>query len=207
MTKKIVLSFLVLGVSFGIWYLIGNRSTLTTSSPMGTYSVVLRDDLISPILFETLVKFEVTKGGKEFLDATYLNGGDTSLGFLERFPAHKWIGDSALFFESRGYSDSDKTDVTIVNESGRHLRYIRFTGQDIVLVFDLTPGQKIGFVTRAQKHNKWFQLRGEFSDNSQISREFDFTSDDGVLNVNSCSVIRVFQSEINISVGSLKACE
>lgn len=207
MAKKIVLSFIVLGIAIGIWHLIQHRSTLTTSSPTGEYSVVLRDELISPILFETLVKFEVTKRGNEFLRSTYLNGWDGALGFQERFPSHNWIEDSALLFESRGYSDSDKAGFEVVNDSGLHLKYLRFTGLDILLVFDLPPGERIGFVTRAQKDNKWFQLSVEFSDNSQIKREFDFTVDDGVLNVNSCSVIRVFKSDVNISVGSLNACE
>jgi hypothetical protein len=164
--RFLLLVLCLVTTSVGLSYALG-RSTaagarswkITTTSPTGAYSLTLTGRNDPPPLGDYQTGFHsagysVAKSGREFIPTEGLyRGGSYDAYFLNQYPVQEWVGDSAIRFgPPRELPDDQCDEVTVQNESGQTLKFVRLDAARVekYLIFDLAPGAKVKLVTYPQ---------------------------------------------------------
>lgn len=141
---------------------------LTTQSPNGTYTVELTGNKRAPRFpgVEHQTNFNLIKNGEYLIKSAHVDGYDWfDSDFAGMYPEHKWDSDFILRFsrdvvEAKKHSDS----LSILNSTSKHLKYLKITIRDMLLVFEMPPKSKMSLQVPHQEWISWVWGDGEFSD-------------------------------------------
>jgi hypothetical protein len=117
------------------------------------------------------VRFSLSKNGESVLTDKPLHSGDWfDPSFAMLYPQHKWESDNVLhFYREEYFSHGTPSTITVVNNSGRAINYLRVTSVDTFLLFDVPAGSKTDLPVSPPRGNvRWVSVGGEFSEEQRI---------------------------------------
>lgn len=148
---------------------------LASSSAEGTYTVLLtgRPERPRVPVVVNSVWFRVLKGNDVFIGERYLHSGDWfDPSFSILYPNHAWVSANTLHFYREEYFQRGRScKVVIENHSGRLIKYLKVTSDDIYLLFDLQPRSASSVNISPPRGSIIFiGAEGEFSDGGSIQK-------------------------------------
>ena len=149
------------------------RPFLTTSSPKGTYTVLLTGRQSRPRLpFVThSVWLTALKNGQTHLPYKHLLSGDWfDPSFEILYPQYTWESDNVLHFHGNKYVGVGSSDILVViNSSGKHIQSLTVRADDMFFLFDIQPGSTIKLFDSASRGDgKGINVESEFSGEQSI---------------------------------------
>lgn len=152
----------------------GRKSFLTTSSPVGTYKLILSGEKERPSLpmvdhsvFLTVFKNEKTP----LVVSRKIYSGDwLDAGFAEWYPQHQWLTEQSLqFYRDQFRKDGPNDTVTVQNNSTKKISYLKVLSVDILIILELDPKSTAEFsMSGARADSKWVSVDGQFETGQPI---------------------------------------
>lgn len=178
--KRRALSLLLITVGITVvfsvvaaYMLQGRKTFLTTSSPAGTYKLILSGEKDRPSLpmvdysvFLTVFKNEKTLViSREIYSSDWLDAG-----FVDWYPEHQWLTEQSLqFYRNQFRQDGPNDTVTVQNNSTKKISYLKVISVDILIILELDPKSTAVFsVSRARADSKWVSVDGQFETGQPI---------------------------------------
>jgi len=152
------------------------RIFLSLSSPNRTYRIDLRGNQWRPryFFFEHAVNFDVFEGERRIIKNAYAHNGDGfDPGFQDSYPEHTWVNEQVLRFgRDLGATENNPDRVSVINRSGKLIRYLRIEANGMFLVFDMLPRSRLELASAPQSSRadqSWITCEGQFVDGQTIS--------------------------------------
>jgi hypothetical protein len=186
--KRRAFSFLLITVGIVVvfsvvaaYMLHGKKAFLTTSSPAGTYKLILSGDKDRPSLpmVDHSVFLTVFKNEKRLVVSREIYSSDwLDAGFVDWYPQHQWVTEQSVqFYRDQFRQDGPNDTITVQNNSTKRISYLKVVSVDILIILELAPKSFAVFsVSRARADSKWVSVAGEFETGQPIiaaSQDFD----------------------------------
>lgn len=148
---------------------------LSTTSPSKTYTVELSGNKSRPRVpfTEHKTRFNLVRSGQSVVRNAYVDSYDWfDPGFDDSYSVHEWVNESTLRF-ARDLLESSKSldSLSIRNNTGKPIRYLKVTARDMLLIFDVPPASIITVSVPRQRWLSWITCEGEFVDGQRISQK------------------------------------
>ncbi len=192
---KLLLSIFAATVLFGTlaaFYLAGDDKFLEPRSPDGTYAVILNGDPERPLLLTNTVSFDVLKNGSPYVQNEYLHSGDfMDASFAAGYPKSEWMNSSTLrFFLPGDQVVPNKIRVSIENNSGRHIRFVKLFTSDKFILLDLSDGPTIDLHVSAPRGDSiGFYIEGQYHDGRRFESGASFNFETIEDNIRQYSIV------------------
>jgi hypothetical protein len=126
----------------------GLNFNIDTTSPRGTYRVVVEGRADPPEVFATVqqVSLKALRGGELLLADDRFYREEMDHLFTDEYPIHKWLSDSVLRFGKEGSPSAPKTKLVLFNNTSGHIDLLQAEygiPNEKFLAFDIPPGGKI----------------------------------------------------------------
>jgi hypothetical protein len=126
----------------------GLNFDIDTTSPQGTYRVVVEGRADPPEVFATVqqVSLKALKGGEILLADSRFCREEMDHLFTNEYPVHEWLSDSVLRFGKEGSPSAPKEKLVLFNKTPWHIDVLQAEHSilnDKFLAFDLAPGGKV----------------------------------------------------------------
>jgi hypothetical protein len=169
-------TFVVLGVRAlnGVgrfWCKQRSQEFLTTTSPDHTYTVRLKGSKGRPLIVPNEVRADVSKAGQLFVSDIWLHRAEDSfdLSFEAGFPEVRWLSDNIVEFYRPDYFDQGADSLTVENNAGKLIKYLRVQSGNKFLIFELGSGKSISLkIPAARGDSQWIAVAGAFADGLAI---------------------------------------
>jgi hypothetical protein len=142
----VVLALAMTGMSCS--WMSGLNFNIDTTSPQGTYRVVVEGRADPPEAFATVqqVSVKALKGDDILLADSKFYREQMDHLFTHEHPVHEWLSDSVLRFGKKGSPSAPKERLVIFNNTSEHINALKAEYSilsDKFLAFDLPPGGKV----------------------------------------------------------------
>jgi hypothetical protein len=159
----------------------GRKTLLTTSSPAGTYKLILFGEKDRPSVptVDHSVFLTVFKNEKTLVVSREIYSGDwLDAGFVDWYPQHQWVTEQSLqFYRDQFRQDGPNDTITVQNNSTKKISYLKVISVDILIILELdTKSTAVFSVSRARADSKWVSVDGQFETGQPIlasSQDFD----------------------------------
>lgn len=167
----VVLGVLALIVVGRFWIKERTKEFLTTTSPDHTYTVRLKGNKGRPLIIPNEVRADVSKAGQLFVSDIWLHQTEDSfdLSFEAGFPDVRWLTDNIVEFYRPEYFDRGADSLTVDNNAGKLIKYLRVQSENRFLIFELGSGKSISLkIPAARGDSQWIGVAGAFADGIEI---------------------------------------
>lgn len=145
---------------------------LSISSPSNTYTVELTGNKARPRspFSEHETRFNLLKNGQAIIRSAYVDSYDWfDSGFEDSYPEHVWANESVLRFGLNVLESERSLDsLTISNNAGKTIKYLKITARDMVFILDMPPNSTLKLSVPHQGWLSWIACEGEFVDGQYI---------------------------------------
>ena len=166
-----VLALIVVG---RFWIKQRTQEFLTTTSPDHTYTVRLKGSKGRPLIIPNEVRADVSQGRTLFVSDIWLHRAEDSfdLSFEAGFPEVRWLTDNIVEFYRPEYFDQGADSLTVENNAGKLIKYLRVQSGNKFLIFELGSGKSISLkIPAARGDSQWIAVAGAFADGLEIPFE------------------------------------
>ena len=167
----VVLGILAVIVGARFWVKERTQEFLTTTSPDHTYTVRLKGSKGRPLIIPNEVKADVSKVGQLFVSDIWLHQAEDSfdVSFEAGFPHVRWIADNTVEFYRLDSFDRGADSLTVENNTGKLIKYLRVQSENKFLIFELGSGKSISLkIPAARGDSQWIAVAGAFADGLEI---------------------------------------
>jgi len=169
----VILVAVLIGALVAHWFLSLPPVFLSISSPNNHYRVDLRGDKSRPLtpFINHSVSFDMIKNESRMVRNAHAHWGDWfDISFELAYPEHRWVNEQVLRFGHNLTVNQNTEDrLSLVNRSGKAIKYLRINANDMFLVFDLAPQSNLELTSSHQSWSSWIEGEGQFINGESIS--------------------------------------
>jgi hypothetical protein len=151
---------------------------LSTTSPAGVYTVILKGQKERPRFFKSKVTFDAMKNGEPIASDQELHSGDSfDVSFESGYPNYDWIGENALhFYRKDDFNIETANNLKIANKTNTEIKYLKvYLSQDKFLLFNIPSSSETELRASASKGDQiGIFTAGEFSTGEDFSAGSSF---------------------------------